>query len=151
MNTDYKYTLEFYRMLEKTATTEVIDGIELTVFRGYLTKTFYGMAISQSYYSKVTGALKELGCITILKRGARGVDSLIALNHAPDEMEFMVRTSQPSKDLTSSPEGAKLIQQVTDLQKRMGGLNIVEAFDYFERELKDLNRRVKVLEQNTGG
>lgn len=148
MNTDFQYTLEFYKMLDEKASTEVIDGVELTVFRGYLTKTFQGMGVSQSYYSRVITALKELGCITILKRGARGVDSLIAINHPPDEMEFTVRSSTP---LTSSPQAAKLAEQVADLQTRLGGLNIAEAIEYLDIELKSLAKRVKTLERNTGG
>lgn len=141
MNTDYKYTLEFYRLLESNAERELIDDIELMVFRGALTKLFKGLGVSQSYYSKVMDALKDLGSITVLKRGARGVDSIVAVHSEPIEIDFLMRGSNR---LTSSPQAARLSERVADLEKRLGGMSIVDAID-------NLDRRLKALERNTGG
>lgn len=140
MNTDFKYTIEFYRLLEGQADKEIIDGIELTVFKGALTKVFMGLGVSQSYYSKIMPALKDLGCITILKRGARGVDSLVALHHAPDEMEFLIRSKS---DLTSSPQAAKLTEQLDTILRLLGGgtFDVVAAIENLDTRLKKLERR----------
>jgi len=140
MNTDFKYTLEFYRLLESNAEREIFDGVELTVYRGALTKLFKGLGVSQSYYSRVTVALKSLGCITLLKRGARGVDSIVAVHHPPDEMEFLIHHSTP---LTHSPQAAKVTDRLADLEKRLGGLDVVEAIANLDRRVKVLERREK--------
>jgi len=140
MNTDFEYTQEYYTKLEENARSEVIDDIQVSVFRGQLTKLFRGMGISHSYYSKVMDALKELGCITVIQRGARGVDSVVVLNHPPDEMEFLIHRRQP---LTSSPQAATLVARLEKLETMIGGLNVVDAVQNLDGRLKELEREAQ--------
>jgi hypothetical protein len=140
VNTDFKYTLEFFNLLKERATIETVDGVQILVYKGAVTKLFKLMGISQSYYSKINSALKELGCISVAKRGARGVDTILYLYHEPNEMEFLILKANP---LTSSPGAAKLTEQVALLDKLLGGLNVVDAVENLDRRLKD-------LEQNYG-
>lgn len=140
MNTDFKYTMEYYRLLSSNAEVQTIDGVELTVYRGATTKLFRSMGISQSYYSKIIGSLKDLGCITLIKRGARGVDSIVALHHEPSEMEFLIRTASP---LTNSPQAARLSERVADVEKQLGGLIVVDAVKNLDERLKKLERKLR--------
>lgn len=143
MNIDYQHTLEYYTLLEDNSSIEVIDGIELRVFKGSTTKIFRQLGISNSYYSKIIPALRDLQCVTQLKRGARGVDSLLALHHPPKEMEFLTRARQP---LTADPQSARLAQQIEAIHKALGGgeFDVVAA-------IENLDQRLTKLEHKTGG
>jgi hypothetical protein len=142
MNTDFKYTLEFYNLLEENSSQKVIDGVPLIVFQGATTKMFRAMGVSQSYYSKIVAALKDLGCITVLKRGARGVDSLVALHHRPNEMEFLVRSKS---DLTDTPQAARITQQIDKVARAVGGgdFDVVAAIENLDRRVKELERGLR--------
>lgn len=142
MNSEYNAALKFYQELHEKSTEEEIDGIKTRIFRGGLVEVFRTLRISQSYYSKSVDSLKALGCLTLIRRGARSSPSVVALHHAPDEIEWMLR--RDVGDLTGSPEGAKLLQRLSDVEKLLGGINVVSA-------LRDVEDRLKALERKTGG
>jgi hypothetical protein len=141
MTREYDYTLEFYQVLKKASKKEVIKGVELNIYRGYLVKAYRSLAIGQSYYSGMMDTLKRMGCITVMQRGTRGSPSIVALHHPPDAEEFeRVRGS----GLTGRLGDASLTSRVETLEKRIGGLDIVDAF-------LELTGRVEALERKTGG
>lgn len=141
----YEHALSFYQSLENEAKEESIDEAKLLIFRGSITRAFRRLGISQAHYSPVRKALIELGSISIIQQGARNRDSVVALHHRPDADEFQVTKDR----LTPNLSVATLQQQVSDLQRSMGGLNVVELAINFEKRLRELEREVQRIGKST--
>jgi hypothetical protein len=141
MNAEYRVANDLYKLLEADSQKEVIDGIEIKVFRGPLVQTFKSLGVSQVYYSKSIAGLTSLGCITLLRRGARSSPSIVALHHPPHELDWLADRGS-GKGLTTSPEGAKLRQEIQDIKRQLGGIDIRAALAEFERRLGELERKM---------
>lgn len=146
MNAEYTYTLSFYNALTEEAELREIDGISIPVFSGKLVDTYNRLGIGQSYYSLVNRALRELGCVTLLRRGSRGNDTLLALHHPPDEGEFVLFQNRP---LTDSLGAAKLSERLKaaegrldTIEKRLGGMVIVDAIGRLDERLTEVEAKV---------
>jgi hypothetical protein len=105
------------------------------VWRGSITGVFGSLGVSMSYYSPATKLLTGIGAIVLLQRGARGIDSEYKLMGRPDNAEL------DGVQLTTRRSAASvaLEQRITDMEKRIGRLDIVEA-------LSNLEKRVRALE-----
>jgi len=145
MNQDFFYALQYYKLLEENSKEEVIDKIKVKVFRGSTVRIFRQLGISNSYYSKIIPALRDLQCVTQLKRGARGVDSVVLVHHPPREIEFLTRDTKP---LTADPHSAKLAQQIEEIHESLGGgrFDVVAAIENLDQRLTKLES-----ERKTGG
>lgn len=106
-------------------------------FHGSITAVFRELGSSNSSYTPITRLLLSTGAITCLQRGARAIESVYALGERPTEEELL------SVALTTKakPDTLLLQQQVNDIDKRIGRLDIVEA-------LASLEARVSKLESN---
>jgi hypothetical protein len=135
---DHASTL--YGVFERDSTTEEIDGVRLPVWRGSMVEAYKSIGASQHYYSGVMDTLKDLGCITVLSSGRRARPSVVALHHAPDEVEFIFYSESR---LTGAPEAAKLRSRLELLERRIGGVNIADA-------LVNIDKRVARLEHLVG-
>ncbi len=122
------------KMYEQAQSTE--DGY----FHGSIVQQFATLGISNGSYSSITGMLKQVGAITQLQRGARGIESIYQLGGRPT-VEELSSVLSPS-DLTKLTKADMLVvvQQLTDIEKRIGRLDIVQA-------LVDMERRISALEQ----
>lgn len=136
-NASFQYTANFYDLLLANSQAEVYEGLELRVFKGGLVDLFRKLGVSQSYYSSINRALREMGCISLIRRGSRGSGSVVALHHPPEQTEFVRFLNQP---LTESPEAAKLAERLEILERRLGGMNIVEALRNMDERLNRLER-----------
>lgn len=140
----FEYATDFFEALNAAATTESANGKEVRVFRGSIVETYRRLNISQAYYSEVRNGLINSGCISIMQQGARGVLSVVYLHQQPEEKAF-----EAAKDilLTKAPEADILVQQLEDLKRLIGSVNIPEALLNFEHRFTELTNRVTKLEQ----
>jgi hypothetical protein len=142
----YHHLKELYEQLDSEAKEEDMDGVNLRVFRGSIVHAYRTCAIPQSYYSAVRKSLTGMGCITMLRQGARGKASVVVLHKAPELADYEV---VKHSDLTPRLDPAILAQRVDDLSKQLGGINIVAAFQNIEERLREVEHRTdKIFQDN---
>jgi hypothetical protein len=129
----------FYKELDAHAIDAEVDGIPVRVFSGPVTERYRATGASQGYYTRVFDALKELGCITVMTMGRRAEPSVIVLHYPPDETEFVFLESE---GLTGTPEDARLRLRLENLEKRIGGVNIVDTLYQLDKRLTKVEREV---------
>jgi hypothetical protein len=134
-----RHSLSLYEALLQSSEQEDVGGMQLDVYRGSLVNTFKTLGIGMGYYSSAMRNLEDQGCVTKLQQGAKGVDTVIVLHHPPDEDAPKKSSRQP---LTPPPDFANLSQRVEDIQKSLGGLNIVEALADIQRQVTELSERI---------
>jgi len=134
----YQVCRDLYRYLLERAEPESVMGQDLPVFRGSLTKAYESTNGSGKYYSLVWDYLKNYGCLTVLQKGSRGVESVVVLHHEPDENTF---EQMRSAGLTPAGADARMEARLTAVERNIGGMDIVEAFSNFERRLQALEGR----------
>lgn len=128
--------LMLYDYLESKA---VEDDIEGRVFRGSIVAAYDELKISHSHYTTVQRMLVESGAMELVQRGARGIESVYRLNGRPDPENLRkLSLTKPDNRATVALE-----QRVADIQRQIGGLDIVQA-------LADLEKRLAVLESGNG-
>ena len=122
-----------YDYLDSKAVEE--EGERL--FRGSIVAAYDELKISHSHYSNVQKLLVNSGAIELIQRGARGIQSVYQLHGRPDSEELRnVHLTKPGRLDTVALE-----QRVADIQRQIGGLDIVAA-------LADLEKRLGVLESH---
>lgn len=144
-DTLYLHIFAFYKELDERSSFEEVAGTkDVRIFRGSITRIYNALGISRSYYSKVRNALIEMGCLTILSQGNRAEGTAIVLHRAPTDEDFRQWKDRP---LTKAVDAAILSQRVGDIEKRLGGLDVVNALIDFEERIKQQDERLRELEQ----
>lgn len=149
--TTYKQALTFYDAMYDESFTDEVDGKEFRLYKGYLTNLFTSVIGSLNTYSKIRGRLASLGCIQILEAGARNFPSVVVLVQHPADADWEASAGGPKprkKDLTDTPEYARLLAEVEGIKKRLGGVDLAEALSNIERRLVKVE---KELHKTTGG
>jgi hypothetical protein len=127
----YLHCLTTYRAMLASATAKVVfDGAAgeageektIIVWEGMLTQFITGeLHLSVPYYTKITQALKRMGCVQQLKRGG---------GTAPSIWELI---TEPTEELYKNKLAPK--------KKGVGK-------DYqFQQQLDDMNRRISIMER----
>ena len=145
----FHHACTLYGEFEATSQWDVVDGVDIRVWKGSIVDTYKSIGASQHFYTPVMSVLKDLGCITILSSGRRARPSVIALHHPPDETEYLFYSENR---LTNSPESAKLRGRLEMLEKRIGGINIVDTLVELEKRvarLEHLAQKDSVTQTNT--
>ena len=132
-----KHSLAFYDLLDSRAKREEHGEHHLQVFRGSITKVWDEVGASNSYYTNVMRSLKDMSCIVVLQTGSVNVDSIVACLRRPEPSEF----SKP--DLTKTPAPATMLQELENIKRNIGGINIPDA-------LQELLDRLVILEREVG-
>lgn len=134
-----EHCIALYNELDRQARLEDFEGTIQKVFKGSLLQAFKNTGISQSYYTKIYGALKASECIIVASRGGRGAPSVVILLGRP--------TSEILSELplTFGPSAAKLGARITELESRLkrlenllGGLDVKKALIEVDRRLAEL-------------
>ena len=136
-----RHSITVYQALDKAAKDEVIDGDTYRIYRGHVSKLYHDTGVGQTYYTDVFDQLDRQGCITMMQRGGRNVQSVIVLHRPPTEEGYEPRRR---RDLTSAEDFANMIEQVRKHNKLIGGIDIADA-------LRKLEERVQRLEDNNRG
>lgn len=132
-----KHTLVVYETLEKASSIEVIEGQEISIYRGKVSKLFSTLGIGMSYYTEIFDQLDRQGCVTFLQRGGRSVDTVIVLHYPPSPEGWQERPRR-TEDLTTPEKYANLVERVELHHKLLGGIDIAEALIAIDMRLKSL-------------
>ena len=125
--------LVYNSMLEQS---ERVDD-ETFVWEGSLTTLLENIGLSRAKYSQIVNPLKDMGCISQVRRGAGNTASRWLVHGVePNEDAFM---SVLSKEKGRGPD-----QRITDLSNRLTELERTVAFlmrEYMERD-NEVTQRV---------
>lgn len=134
-----RYCEEFYDgMLPDAKADEQYDK----VWEGYVTRFYSSLNLSNAHYSRIMHTLTQTGCIQILRKGARGTTTLIAL-HARPTAELVEGVTGLQADLTKPEPPDTLSQRVRQLERRLEGIDVKALFAH-------LNDRVGKVERAVG-
>jgi hypothetical protein len=123
----YDHACRVYKTMHEQASMRDIghEGAPMVVWEGQLTKLIVKeLNYSQPYYTFITGHLKRMGCIRMIRRGGGSSPSLWELIKEPNEEDF-------HKSEALQKPGQKPQDQVL-------------------QGLKDLGQRVAVIEKALG-
>jgi len=94
------------------------------LYKGHATKLMADLGLPTSYYARILMSLEKMGCITRVQRGARHVESVIALHGQPtlEAYEAVISTDNTIKQ---REEKAIERQRYSDLDSRITNLEAV--------------------------
>lgn len=141
----FEVATEFYDELHKLSKKEEVNGETFDIFRGSMTKVWDRVSNSQSYYVPVMGFLRDFGYLTLLQRGTRGRESVVAFHSRP------LREHLDEADLTTASPLAKMQAEIDKVSERLGGLDIVEALKNHEGRLKKLEQEAANKKERKNG
>jgi len=142
----FSYLLQLYEAMEKESTVIKKNGAKsTTTYEGKVVTTFHSLGISMAHYTVLFNALKELGCIELIDRGARGRPTRYRLHGAPTEDAYDARYVKGDKTLTGGAKPAtipldELEQRITNLEGRLKGLDIKAVVVNHEERLVRLEK-----------
>jgi hypothetical protein len=126
-------------MLYDHLDSKAVDEDGGRFFRGSIVAAYDELGISHSHYSTVQRLLVVSGAMELIQRGARGIESVYLLHGRPDPDKLRkLSLTKPDNRATVALE-----QRVADIQRQIGGLDIVQA-------LADLEKRLGELESTNG-
>lgn len=120
---NYVHCHTVYRAMMEEATARVDEdtGEEMVVWEGMLTALITGRCnLSIPYYSKITSALKEMGCIRQIKRGGGSASSVWELITEPTEELYSARPA--AQKLPRQDRLTQQAAQINSLNNRVGAL-----------------------------
>ena len=133
-----RYCLIIHGILEKDAKRKKVDGKFIQLWEGKIVEAFAGSGVSNAFYGKVLNTLYEIGCLEMLRRGARGSLTQIHVIRKP-EAEDLERAHGLTSHLTAPTAYDKLSQRVSTVEGRLQGIDVAKMFQLLEQ-------RVRVLE-----
>lgn len=124
------YAAALYARMEEEASED-------NVWVGKIVETCKSLNIPAGGYNRAMNALRKLGCVDLLARGTGGDrQSAIRLIRppTPDVWEDGFVNSRDAT-LTRGPSLDMLRQEVRDMHKQLGGINLIEALAQVEERL----------------
>lgn len=118
----YSHCVLIYdKMLESSTPIYENDEFKMIQYEGFLTKLVASAGLSTPYYSFCTKALKEMGCIRSIQRGAHGWPSKWELITEPTEALFNKAKPAGSREdrLGRKSEVTMLKAQIAAINKRL--------------------------------
>lgn len=114
----FEQCLEVYDAMYDKAEFKMIDGEQVLVYEGFLTRLItQDLHYSTPYYTKITKRLKAMDCIRQLKRGGSTTPSRWAILQRPTVKHF----SEVGVLVKTRPSGWRegMEQQIRDLAQRL--------------------------------
>jgi len=112
----FDHCLKVYKAMEEVSHLEDVDGVEVRVYEGHLTKLVQSAGLAAPYYTSVKNALADMGCIQQLRRGGGTAQSRWILVTWPSEELF---NNNPELNKPGTGKMAVMEQQLRDMKKRM--------------------------------
>jgi hypothetical protein len=147
----YEYAEQFYEALLANAEQTLINNVEVKTFEGKLVELFSTLHISSSYYTPITRYLQDSGCMTVVKRGARSVLSVVVLHHKPDSETYNNFVTAFGSEKKEKKEEVSLLlrrlaaveQATTDLAfLKNTSIDFENRISTIEQQMKDKERDV---------
>jgi hypothetical protein len=132
-----RHSISVYEAMMQSSKEEPVGDEVFIVYRGSVVNLFKNLSIGFSYYTPVFRLLEDSGCVTKLQQGARGVDTIYVLHRPPTEEDEPVESS--SRPLTRPTEFDTLTQRVENLERRLGGIDIVRALAELQESVDRLS------------
>lgn len=133
------YAAAIYARMEEEANDE-------NLWEGKITEIVKELNVPMGGYNRPMNFLRKLGCIELIERGS-GIgerNSLVRLIKPPTP-ELWQADHVKSRDstLTRGPSLDILRQEVRDMQKLLGGMNVISVLANFEERISTLERFVQ--------
>lgn len=128
MNALYGHCEAVYKKMEEASVVKTIEGQEVQVYEGFLTKLFNDLDLAVPYYTSVMRELRRMDCVRQLRRGGGNAPSLWLLVQAPVEEMYQAAHAKP---ITTDGRGVTTTKQLA-------------------QQVRDLNARLSVLEEKVG-
>lgn len=119
LSTDFQHCLTVFKAMEAEAEPGEVDGNEVPLYEGYLTRLFSELGLSVPYYNKVMSELRHMGCVFQVKRGGGSAKSVWAVVREPTEELW--RDSRELPRQSNKPTDI-LRQRMNDLEGRVTAL-----------------------------
>jgi hypothetical protein len=136
------YCTALYDRFLTEHTVEEVDGEELQVWRGKITVTARNVGIPDGVYKRVMDQLHNLYCIEQIERGYRGNYPTTVVLLRPPTAEVW-EDEVADRGLTRRDGAAILSRRLSDLERRLGTLDIVKALGELQQQIDDLKSKVK--------
>lgn len=145
-----QHCITMYNALNDRARTQVLEsGLKARVFAGSYSEAWEATGISRTYYSSIRKSLERHNAIQVLQRGGRGADTVIVLNDLPTEWDVSGWLDGTDKDLTPRPDYATLEARVEELEKLLGGIDVVTALADFQSRVETLEAKARTKTTST--
>jgi hypothetical protein len=136
-----RYCTTIYDILAKDTKRKKINGKMVHLWEGKIVETFAGSGVSNAFYGKVLNTLYEIGCLYMLRRGARGSLTQIIVLRRPEGAD-LERVHGLTSHLTSPSEYDTLSQRVQGLERRFDGIDVAKMFQLLENRLRVLEAKL---------
>jgi hypothetical protein len=108
-----------YDAMEERSEPQDVDGVEAMVYTGHLTKLFsVDLRLSVPYYTQVMNALKGMDCVRQIRRGGGSAPSVWLVVQPPTE-DLFEGTRDPSTASKKVQQNEQILQQLRDLNRRV--------------------------------
>lgn len=116
------------------------DALGTLEFEGSMVKVYGSTGLSRSHYSKLFSVLIEIGSIDIAQRGARMTPTVMRLLGRPtlEQIEHAEEIAKPHLTKREPSAMVQLQQRVTQLERRLQGIDVTEAIINLDQRLKRL-------------
>lgn len=135
MNKTQTYSNALYAHLAEHAVKRRVNGKEVDVWSGQITKTCHKLGVPKGTERRVIAPLEQMDCIDVIQRGVAKYPSVVVLLKPPTEEMW----EDYDIGLTLRPSYDMLSQRVEGIERQLGGANIGEA-------LLNLDQRLTALE-----
>jgi hypothetical protein len=109
-----------YRKMEEESKVMTVEGQEVQVYEGFLTKLFNDLNLAVPYYTAVMRELRKMDCVRQIRRGGGTAPSRWMLVQAPVEEVFQASHAKPIPDgHNGRPTTKQLMQMMRDINARL--------------------------------
>ncbi len=136
-----RYAQTIYDILDKDKKRKKIDGKFVQLWEGKIVETFAGSGVSNAFYGKVLNTLYEIGCLELVRRGARGSLTQISVIRRPTA-EDLDRVHGLTSHLTTPTVYDKLSQRVSTVEGRLQGIDVAKMFHNLEQRVRTLEAKL---------
>ena len=140
----WRYVKVVYADMDKGAEEMMVDRKRRRVWTGAITSLTSRHRISNPYYGPLIRCLRELGCVEMIRRGNSRIESQYVVLSKPTKAKFdeWYKTHKSPSQRKRAADIVEVTQQLNDLRKQVGNVNIAKGFVELHKRIDALTRRV---------
>ena len=143
----WRHANTVYDAMKKDSKRVTVNGRRAQMWEGFATHLFSELQIPIPYYGKVLNVLKDMGCVTLARRGARSIESQWILYGKPTEAAYMkIRDKHAGSGNSKSRKSQAVLaleQQLADLKASLGGIDIPKALTDLQTQIDELKPKAR--------
>jgi len=107
-----------YEAIDARGEIDTVDDMPVKMFTGSIIEVYKNVRpkLSMSDYGRLFRGLKQTGSITLLQKGARNTNTIMALHHPPTPEQWQAYERSP---LTRKLASGNLSSELADLRKEV--------------------------------